>query len=100
VELIGGVSSGETAVATQESSAEHYKKRSNEFASAVDRLVANEERSMMPIIKSSIVKSATQEGAMEQARVLLGKDAGPVAPLFEGGLIPSADGLSWSVPGR
>jgi FAD-dependent halogenase len=90
VELVGGVSSGEAALA----------KRSSEFASAVDELVANEEQSMVPIIKSSIVKHAMQEGAKEQARVLLGKNAGPVIPIFEGGLVPSADSLSWSVPGR
>jgi halogenation protein CepH len=90
VELVGGVSSGEAALA----------KRSSEFASAVDELVANKEQSMVPIIKSSIVKNAMQEGAKEQARVLLGKNAGPVIPIFEGGLVPSADGLSWSVPGR
>ncbi len=54
---------------------------------------------MLPIIKSSIVKSAMQEGAKEQARALLGNDAEPETPLFEGGLIPSADGMSWSAPG-
>jgi len=39
-----------------------------------------------------------QEGAKEQTRVLLGPDAAPEAPIFEGGLVPSLDGLSWSVP--
>jgi halogenation protein CepH len=52
----------------------------------------------VPIIKSSIVKHAMQEGAKEQARVLLGEAAGPEAPLFDGGLIASPDGLSWSLP--
>ena len=98
VELVGGVSSGETALATAESSADHYKSRSSEFAAAVDQLVANKEQSMVPIIKSSIVKSAMQEGAKEQSRVLLGHDAGPETPLFDGGLIASPDGLGWSLP--
>ena len=98
VELVGGVSSGEAALAASESSADHYKQRSSEFASAVDQLVANNEQSMVPIIKSSIVKSAMQEGAKEQARVLLGEDAGPETPLFPGGLVASPDGLSWSRP--
>ena len=98
VELVGGVSSGEAALATGQSSADHYKRRSSEFASAVDQLVANNEQSMVPIIKSSIVKHAMQEGAKEQARVLLGEAAGPEAPLFDGGLIASPDGLSWSLP--
>ena len=64
----------------------------------MDQLVANKEQSMVPMIKSSIVKHAMQEGAKEQARVLLGQDAGPETPLFDGGLIPSADGLTWSLP--
>ncbi len=98
VELVGGVSSGETALATDDSPVDLYKRRSNEFASAVDELVANKEQSMVPIIRSSVVKSAMQEGAKEQARVLLGEDAGPETPIFEGGLVPSADGLTWSVP--
>jgi halogenation protein CepH len=98
VSLVGGVSSGETALETSEALAARYKSRSTEFAGAVDELVANKEQSMVPLIRSSIVKHAMQEGAKEQTRVLLGEDAGPDVPLFEGGLVPSADGLTWSVP--
>jgi halogenation protein CepH len=98
VNLVGGVSSSETALATTEALAQRYKGRSSEFAAAVDQIVANKEQSMVPIIKSSIVKHAMQEGAMEQARVLLGQDAGPDAPLFAGGLIATPDGLGWSLP--
>ncbi len=98
VELVGGVSSGEAALATTEALTQRYKSRSGEFASAVGQLVANKEQSMVPIIKSSIVKSAMQEGAREQALILLGHDANPEAPLVDGGLIASPDGLSWSVP--
>jgi halogenation protein CepH len=92
VSLVGGVSSGESALA------QGYKNRSSEFAAAVDQLVANKGQSMVPLIKSSIVKHAMQEGAKEQARVLLGQDAGPETPLFEGGLVASPDGLGWSLP--
>jgi halogenation protein CepH len=98
VELVGGVSSGEAALPTEGPHVDHYKRRSSEFASAVDELVANKEQSMVPIIKSSIVKNAMQEGAKEQTRVLLGQDAGLEVPLFDGGLVASPDGLSWSPP--
>ena len=54
---------------------------------------------MVPVVKSSVVKQAMQEGAKEQTRAVLGEDAGPATPLFTGGLVPSEDGLSWSVPG-
>ncbi|MGD0703136.1 MAG: tryptophan halogenase, partial [Trebonia sp.] len=99
VSLVGGVSSGETALGTAETLASRYKSRSSEFAGAVDELIANNEQSMVPLIRSSIVKHAMQEGAREQARVMLGQDVEPETPLFEGGLVPSADGLAWSVPG-
>jgi FAD-dependent halogenase len=108
VELVGGVSSGEKALPTENSHLgnsqlgsshlDYYKRRSTEFSNAVDKLVANKEQNMVPIIRSSIVKSAMQEGAKEQTRVLLGQDAAPELPLFDGGLIASPDGLGWSLP--
>jgi FAD-dependent halogenase len=39
-----------------------------------------------------------QEGAKEQARVLLGQDIIAETPRFNGGLVASPDGLSWSLP--
>jgi halogenation protein CepH len=92
VSLVGGVSSGETALA------DRYKTRSSEFADAVDLHVANKEQNMVPLIRTSIVKHAMQEGAKEQARVLLGQDSDPETPIFDGGLIASPDDLSWSSP--
>jgi halogenation protein CepH len=92
VSLVAGVSSGETALV------DRYKARSSEFADAVDQLIANKEQSMVPLMRSAIVKHAMQEGAKEQAQVLLGPDAGLEAPLFDGGLVASPDGLSWALP--
>lgn len=97
VSLVGGVSSEEPALSGVEL-AEHYKSRSGEFAQAVDKIVANKEQSMVPLINSQIVQRAMQEGAKEQAHVLLGQDSMSDMPLFERGLIPSKDGLSWSPP--
>jgi halogenation protein CepH len=98
VELVGGVSSGETALADADSLAQRYKDRSDEFASAVDDLVANKERSMLPLFKSTIVRQAMHEGTQVQARALLGESAESEQPLFDNGLVPSADGFFWSVP--
>jgi FAD-dependent halogenase len=92
VSLVGGVSSAESALAHR------FKAGSSEFAAAVDQLVANKEQSMVPLIKSSIVKHAMQEAAKEQARVLLGQDILPETPIFDGGLITSPDGLAWTLP--
>jgi halogenation protein CepH len=92
VNLVGGVSSGEEALARR------YKNRSGEFAKAVDDVIANKAQSMVPLMKSSVVKQAMREGAKEQARVLLGQDSVPEIPVFQGGLIASPDGLGWSLP--
>jgi halogenation protein CepH len=59
--------------------------------------MADKEQSMVPLVKSSIVKNVMREGAKEQTRVLLGKYAGPETPLFAGCLAASPDGLTWSV---
>jgi FAD-dependent halogenase len=96
--LVGGVSSSEAALATGEALAQRYKSRSSEFTAAVDHLVANKGQSMVPLMRSSIVKQAMQEGAKEQARAMLGQDAESEEPLFDGGLVASLDGLSWSLP--
>jgi halogenation protein CepH len=99
VDLIGGVSSGEAALVDAESLAKRYKDRSAEFATAVDKLVADEERSMVPLFKSAIVRQAMHEGTQVQARALLGEDAEQERPVFEGGLVTSPDGYFWSMPG-
>jgi halogenation protein CepH len=98
VELVGGVSSGEAALADAHSLAQRYKDRSREFAGAVENLVADQERSMLPLFKSTIIRQAMQEGAQVQARALLGEKAEAEAPLFVNGLVPSPDGFLWSVP--
>jgi FAD-dependent halogenase len=99
VDLVGGVSSGEAALVEAESLAKRFKDRSAEFATAVDRLVANEERSMLPLFKSDVIRQAMKEGTQVQARALLGEGAEAENPLFENGLVPSGDGYFWSVPG-
>ena len=92
VNLVGGVASSETALA------DRYKNRSSEFAAAVDQLASDQEQSMVPLMRSSIVRHAMQEGAKEQARVMLGEDVGAETPLFDGGLVASSDGLGWRTP--
>jgi halogenation protein CepH len=96
VDLVGGVSSGEAALARAEPLAQRFQERSAELVTAVDKLVADKERSMLPLVKSSIVRAAMQESAQVQAQAQLGEDAEAEPPLFENGLVPSADGMFWS----
>jgi halogenation protein CepH len=98
VDLVGGVSSGETALTQAEVLGERLKSRSTEFAGAVGELIANDSQSMLPLFKSSIVKDAMAESGQVQSLAILGENLEGERPLFEGGLVPSADGMSWCVP--
>lgn len=90
VDLVGGVSSGEAALA-----ASRIVEHSAEFAAAVDKMAGGDDASMVPLFKSHVVKQVMQEGGQEQMRVLLGEDAEPELPLFPGGLVTSPDGMKW-----
>lgn len=97
VELVAGVSSGETALSDAESVVERLTQRADELAAAVDAVAvadgANGGSSSM--LRSSVVKHAMHEGAQVQMRALLGENAVQEAPVFDGGLVPSLDGLMW-----
>ncbi len=98
IDLVGGISSGEAALAQAEVLLRRFKDQSAEFNDAVDELVATKERSMVPLFKSSVVMQATVEGAQIQSLAMLGAVKGGERPLLDNGLVPSADGMFWSVP--
>ncbi|MFJ8795273.1 tryptophan 7-halogenase [Streptomyces sp. NPDC102462] len=100
VELIGGVSSGEQVLTDAEIVAKRFTAGSAEFADAVGTLAGDADDSMVPLLKSSVVREVMQEGGQVQMRALLGADAEPETPLFDGGLVPSADGMCWQEPAR
>lgn len=91
VELIGGVSSGETAL----TAADRIAERSAEFAAAVDQMASGDGDNMVPMFKSQVVKQAMQEAGQVQMKAILGEDAEPEMPLFPGGLVTSPDGMKW-----
>jgi halogenation protein CepH len=43
-----------------------------------------------------VIKDAMAKGADEQIRAHLGAEIPPETPLYEGGLVASPDGLSWT----
>ena len=100
VELIGGVSSGDQVLTDADVVAKRLAAGSAEFADAVGTLAGGADDSMVPLMKSSVVREVMQEGGQVQMRALLGEDAEPEAPLFSGGLVPSADGMFWQETGR
>jgi len=94
VELVAGVSSGEAALTDAAELVRRFESRSHELEDAVNR-ITDDASGSASMLKSSVVKQAMQEGSQVQMRALLGKDAAPEAPLFSGGLVPTADGLCW-----
>jgi halogenation protein CepH len=95
VELVGGMSAKEFDLNDAESAAVRFKTRSAEFADAVDELVSDHERTMLPLFRAPVVRQAMEQGAQEQTRAILGADADDGGPLFDGGLVPSEDGMFW-----
>jgi FAD-dependent halogenase len=99
VDLVGGVASGEAALARADTLVRRFQRRFKEYVNAVDELVASNEQSMLPIFQASVVREATVESAQIQAMAMLGADTQRESRLFENGLVASADGFFWSVPG-
>ncbi|MER7668251.1 tryptophan halogenase family protein [Kitasatospora sp. NPDC096128] len=89
VDLVGGVSSGEAALASR------IAKHSAEFAAAVDDMAGGGDGDMVPMFRSQVVKQVMQEGGQVQMRAVLGEDAAPEEPVFPGGLVASPDGMKW-----
>ena len=96
VTLVAGGFSDEAALTEAATLVEKFKSRSREYASAVDQHVADKEQSMLPLFRSAVVEDATVESARIQSLAALGAGAMRESPLFEGGLVPSADGLLWA----
>ncbi len=95
VDLIGGISSGEHALTDAESAAQRLRANTAHFTTAVDALVANNSESMVPFMKSPVIRRVMQESSGIQMRALLGADAEPETPLFPEGLVSSTDGMFW-----
>ncbi|MGW2048374.1 tryptophan 7-halogenase [Streptomyces sp. NPDC001858] len=94
VDLVGGVSSGEAALSDAQSVARRLHAQTEEFASAVESVAGGDEN-WAPLLGSSVVREAMTESSKVQMHAALGEDAEDETPLFDTGLIPSRDGLSW-----
>lgn len=98
VDLVGGVSSGETALSDADVLAKRLKAQTEEFVSAVETISDGDNDDWAPLLGSSVVREAMTESSKVQMHAVLGEDAEEETPLFEGGLVPSPDGLSWVSP--
>lgn len=101
VELVGGVSSGESALVDQTALKERFGSSSRDLADAVTRTgpAQSESGEQMGELFGTRVVSEVMKGMNEiQARASLGGTSALERPLFPDGLVPSPDGLAWAVP--
>lgn len=101
VELVGGVSSGESALVDQKALKERFGTSSRDLAEAVARTgpAQTESGERMGELFGTRVVSEVMQGMNEiQARASLGGATALERPLFPDGLIPSPDGLHWTRP--
>jgi halogenation protein CepH len=98
VDLVGGVSSGEAALTAVLPRPAPLADQAVELASVVDEFVADNEKSMLPWFKSSLIRQASLEMTGLQTLAMLGDKRRAEAPLFDDGLVPSADGMLWTAP--
>jgi halogenation protein CepH len=83
-DLVGGVTSGDFARAAE--------------AMAASTAHVDEIGDVAGMLDAPMVAEVLSESAELQARAVLGDDAGTEQPMFEGGLVPSADGRRWIAP--
>lgn len=95
VDLVGGVSSGESALTGADGIEQRLHTQNREFASAVETIADGGNDNWAPLLGSSVVREAMTESSKVQMHAALGEDAEEETPLFDGGLIPSADGMTW-----
>lgn len=95
VELIGGVSSGESALLDADTMAKRLRTNTAEFTAAVDAVASGEDETIEPLMKPGFVKDALAEGMALEMRAMLGDVGGPDRPRRPGGLVASADGMFW-----
>jgi halogenation protein CepH len=96
VDLVGGMSSGEAALTDADSAASRLRSGSAELATAIQDLAGGS--GMAPVYEASVVQRALAESSQVQLRAAISNYAGPTTPLFECGLVASADGMFWLDP--
>ncbi|MEU4657818.1 tryptophan 7-halogenase [Streptomyces sp. NPDC023723] len=101
VELVGGVSSGESALTDADALRERFAGSSRDLADAVTRTGPAQTASgeqMGELFGTGVVTEVMQGMNEIQARASLGGATALERPLFPDGLVPSTDGLGWTVP--
>jgi halogenation protein CepH len=97
IDLVGGVSSGESALSDAESVLRRFESGSAEFDESVsaDNLTRDEHGNLVPAVKPQVFRQTLQEGLQVQEHALRASTIVTEAPLFDDGLVSSPDGMFW-----
>jgi halogenation protein CepH len=95
VELVGGVASLDGAFVDADSVRARFKHTAGELERSVAQVDRTGADDSTPMYQSEIMGSVMEQGTQIQVEAALGGDLDPAAALFPGGLVPSADSLSW-----
>lgn len=98
VELVGGVASGESTFVDPDALRTKFSRTSAELADSISVVRRSDGDDATELYHSSILGNVMEQSVSVQARALLGSDAGAEDPLFEDGLVVSADGMHWLLP--
>ncbi|MEU7874995.1 tryptophan 7-halogenase [Dactylosporangium sp. NPDC049140] len=97
VELVGGGASHELALVDADSYVSARSAAFEELSEIVDRRARGEAENH-ELLKSALIRSVAKEGHRIQAQAVTGSNLDEQVPIRPGGLVPSTDGLHWSVP--
>jgi FAD-dependent halogenase len=96
VDLVGGVSSGDFDLGEDGAAiAQRVRSEAAEFENAVQQVVDSGNDTVIPLLKSTVFRHATQESEKVLARAQIGAEYDTEQPLLASGLISSEDGLAW-----
>jgi len=99
VELVGGGASNEIALVDADTYAKRRAAAFQELSSIVERRARGEIENH-ELLKASLIRSVAKEGHRIQIQAAVGENVDGQVPVRLGGLVPSADGLHWTVPAK
>lgn len=100
VELVGGASSGEMALTEADGLRSRLDRGTQDLAAAVSGELSGGTDRAGSLHRSQTIRRAMRSSVDLQIQAALGRAPGREKPLRPGGLVSSADGLSWVLPAK
>ncbi|WP_265568537.1 tryptophan 7-halogenase [Streptomyces hygroscopicus] len=100
VELVGGVSSQDASFVSAESARTKFLETSRELEDSVSAVNRSGTDDATPLYQSEVMGNVMEQGVQVQAAAMFAGWLDEEDPMFEDGMVPSADGLRWAFPGQ